>query len=135
MKKNIFLEEDPRVVVHIKDGKVEVVTNPENKKVYIVNFDLPIIEQLQDKLGSKEQEHRCSYCLQFSSVYDWSIATLQSTFLTQGNLAEAIYSVEHFPGESGQEPEADFFCPKCFQKNLLSDISYGAKYRGKGRWK
>ncbi|MCJ7989318.1 hypothetical protein MUB15_08415 [Priestia sp. OVS21] len=135
MRRNAFLEEDPRVVVHIKDGKAEVVTNPENKKVYIVNYDLPIFEHLQDILGSKEQEHHCSYCLQFSSVYDWSIATLQNTFLTHGNLAEAIYSLEHFTGEWGQEPEADFYCPKCFQENLLSNIAHGAKYRGKGRWK
>ena len=129
-----FQEDEKKIVVHIKDGKAEIVNNPDNVRVHVVNYDDEFIKRFpEERLGSKEKEFRCCYCLKSSSEYDWSVATLMKTTLIEGTLSQAIHSYENSSWDDVTNGE--FYCPLCFERNDSISIAEGAKYRGNGRWK
>lgn len=130
-----FPEDEKRIVVHIRDGKAEVVNNPDDVRVHVINFDNEIVNTfLEGDLGSKEKTFRCCYCLKYSPEYDWSVATITKKFMSEP-LSKAISSYEN--SESIEDiPKSSYYnCPLCFEDNDHINIAEGAKYRGNGIWK
>lgn len=121
-----------RIVVHIRDGKAEVVNNPDNVMVHVVNFDNEIINTfIEMDLGSKEKTFRCCYCLKSSPEYDWSVATTTKVFLTK-TLSQAISSYENSDKFENIPDAPSYYCPLCFEENDHIDIAEGVKYRSNG---